>query len=93
MAKFTPKTPDILNKIRLPDLDFVDVYNQPPSPDEFVDLEQDNSFDAVSVRERHSGKKSSGAAAGRKSRMLLPLERRPGESQPGISLGIMEMDF
>lgn len=48
MAKFTPKTPEILNKIRLPDLDFVDVYNQPPSTDEFVDLEADDTFDAVS---------------------------------------------
>ncbi|CAM9520236.1 unnamed protein product [Ectocarpus sp. 6 AP-2014] len=47
MAKFTPKTPDILNKIRLPDLDFVDVYNQPPAPDDYVDLEQDVTFDAM----------------------------------------------
>lgn len=47
MAKFTPKTPDILNKIRLPDLDFVDVYNQPAAPDDYVDLEQDATFDAV----------------------------------------------
>ncbi|CAB1116424.1 unnamed protein product [Ectocarpus sp. CCAP 1310/34] len=47
MAKFTPKTPDILNKIRLPDLDFVDVYNQPPAPDDYVDLEQDATFDAM----------------------------------------------
>lgn len=25
-----PRTPDVLNKIRLPELDFVEVYNQPP---------------------------------------------------------------
>lgn len=47
MAKYVPKTPDILNKIRLPDLDFVDVYNQPPSPDEYVDLEEDTTPDSV----------------------------------------------
>lgn len=70
MAKFTPKTPDILNKIRLPDLDFVDVYNQPPSPDDFVDLEEDNSFNAVSER-THDGKKSAGRP-GRQPQVPLP---------------------
>lgn len=47
MSKYVPKTPDILNKIRLPDLDFVDVYNQPPSPDDYVDLEEDTTPDPV----------------------------------------------
>lgn len=47
MSKYVPKTPDILNKIRLPDLDFVDVYNQPPSPDDYVDMEEDTAPDPV----------------------------------------------
>ena len=47
MSKYVPKTPDILNNIRLPDLDFVDVYNQPPSPDDYVDLEEDTTPDPV----------------------------------------------
>ena len=37
ITKLTPKTPEILNKVRLPDLDFVEVYNQPPAADEFED--------------------------------------------------------
>ncbi|CAM9462343.1 unnamed protein product [Ascophyllum nodosum] len=36
MSKITPKTPDVLNKIRFPDLDFVEVYNQPPRAEEFL---------------------------------------------------------
>lgn len=34
MPKVTPRTPDVLNKIRLPELDFVEVYNQPPRLEE-----------------------------------------------------------
>eukprot|EP00752_Nemacystus_decipiens_P009811 g8756.t1 len=49
MAKYVPKTPDILNKIRLPDLDFVDVYNQPPLPDDYVDLEEDTTPDPMNT--------------------------------------------
>ncbi|CAN0315794.1 unnamed protein product, partial [Hapterophycus canaliculatus] len=45
MAKYVPKTPDILNKIRLPELDFVEVYNQPPSLDAPVDVEEDTTYD------------------------------------------------
>lgn len=47
MAKYTPKTPDILNKIRLPELDFVEVYNQPPSSDAPLDVEEDTTYDPV----------------------------------------------
>lgn len=46
MTKLIPKTPEVFNKIRFPDLDFVEVYNQPPSMDEYVD-EGDTSFDSV----------------------------------------------
>eukprot|EP00903_Cladosiphon_okamuranus_P013347 g12440.t1 len=49
MAKYVPKAPDILNKIRLPDLDFVDVYNQPPSPDDYVDMEEDTTPDPMNT--------------------------------------------
>lgn len=50
MAKYTPKTPDFFNKIRLPDLDFVDVYNQPPAPDDYVDVDEDTTFNPVRAR-------------------------------------------
>lgn len=50
MSKFVPKTPEILNKIRLPELDFVDVYNQPPSQDDYVDLEEDTTPDPVRAK-------------------------------------------
>lgn len=45
-----PKPPEFLNKIRLLDLDFVEVYNQPPRPEEFEDggSGSDPSIDAVS---------------------------------------------
>lgn len=47
MSKVMPKTPEVFNKIRFPDLDFVEVYNQPPRLDEFED-DEESGFDSVS---------------------------------------------
>lgn len=47
MSKVMPKTPEVLNKIRFPDLDFVEVYNQPPRVDDFGE-DGESGFDSVS---------------------------------------------
>lgn len=50
VSKMKPMNLDILDKIRLPDLNFVEVYNQPPR-----EVEDDGiSFDADLVRMRMS---------------------------------------